>query len=427
MQNKPHQEKKMSFKPLHFALKKPSRSLLLAGLLSLNYSSALMADEYDDSESELTGYMAIESRYFTQDALYSGQEDASYSSAFNLEYYRDWDDGNKRIVATTFGRYDSQDSERSHIDMRELYLWRGYEDYEVYAGVRKVFWGVTETLHLVDIINQDDGVEDIDGEDKLGQPMLSILLERDWGTFEAFALFGFRERTFAGTDGRLRPALTVDTDAARYQSSKGQDHVDFAARWTQVYGDWDVGVSQFVGTSRDPQYQTITNASNEATGLAPYYAQIQQTGLDVQAIYDDWLIKFEGISIKYQDEDRNTAGVGGFEYTYVGINDSVTDLGLFVEYQFDDRHGDKATATQNDLALGTRWVLNDIEGTEVISSISFDLDNQSQFVSLEASRRLNDDWFFETQARIFTNTAEDDSAYALRNDDYVQVELRRYF
>mgnify|MGYP006999712755 CR=1 FL=1 len=414
----------MLLKPLYGVFTKPTLALSLASLL---ISSALVADENDDSYSEITGYAAFESRYFMQDALYSGQDDDTLSSSFNLEYYRDWDDGIKRIVATTFGRYDDQDSERSHLDIRELYLWRGYEDFEVYAGARKVFWGVTETQHLVDIINQDDAVEDIDGEDKLGQPMLSFLMERDWGTFEAFALFGFRERTFAGSDGRFRSALPVDENAARYQSSKGQDHVDFAARWTQVYGDWDVGVSQFIGTSRDPQYQTILNSENEATGLAPYYAQIQQTGLDVQSIYGDWLIKFEGISIKYQEDDRNTAAVGGFEYTYVGINDSVTDLGLFVEYQFDDRHGDKATANQNDLALGTRWVLNDIEGTEVISSISFDLDNQSQFVSVEASRRLNDDWFFEAQARIFTNTSEDDAAYALRSDDYAQVELRRYF
>ncbi|WP_438463903.1 hypothetical protein [Marinomonas sp. PE14-40] len=417
----------MSLKPLFKANKLPAAAFTLASLLSLNYSSALMADEYEDTYSELTGYGALEARYFPQDALYSGQDDSSLSSAFNLEYYRDWDDGNKRFVATTFGRYDSQDSERSHLDIRELYVWRGYEDYEVYAGVRKVFWGVTETLHLVDIVNQDDAVEDIDGEDKLGQPMLSVLMERDWGTFEAFALFGFRERTFTGSEGRLRGALTVDADAARYQSSKENEHVDFAARWSQVYGDWDVGLSQFIGTSRDPQYQTITNSSNQVTGLAPYYAQIQQTGLDVQAIYEDWLFKLEGISIKYKGDDRNTAAVGGFEYTYVGINDSVADLGVFVEYQFDDRHGDKATANQNDLALGTRWVLNDIEGTEVISSISFDLDNQSQFVSLEGSRRLNDDWFIEAQARLFTNTDTQDNAYQLRNDDYIQVEVRRYF
>lgn len=417
----------MRLKPLTLATRLPAIAITLASLLSLNYSSAIMADEYDDSESELTGYLALESRYFTQDALYEGQDNDSLSTAFNLEYYRDWDNGNQRLVATGFGRYDNQDSERTHLDVRELYAWRGYDDYEVYAGVRKVFWGVTETLHLVDIINQDDGVEDIDGEDKLGQPMLSILMERDWGTFEAFALFGFRERSFAGSEGRFRGGLTVDSDAAKYQSSQGQDHVDFAARWTQVYGDWDVGVSQFMGTSRDPQYQAITNTSNQVTGLAPYYAQIQQTGLDVQAIYDDWLLKLEGISIKYKDDDRNTAAVGGFEYTYVGINESVSDLGVFVEYQFDDRHGDKATANQNDLAIGTRWVLNDIESTEVISSISFDLDNSSQFISFEASRRLNDDWFLEAQTRIFTNTHTDDSSYALRNDDYIQVELRRYF
>jgi hypothetical protein len=34
-------------------------------------------------------------------------------------------------------------------------------------------------LHLVDIINQTDGVESIDGEDKLGQSMMAFSLFKD--------------------------------------------------------------------------------------------------------------------------------------------------------------------------------------------------------------------------------------------------------
>ena len=43
-------------------------------------------------------------------------------------------------------------------------------------GLRKVYWGVTESQHLVDVINQTEGVENLDGEDKLGQPMLNLAL-----------------------------------------------------------------------------------------------------------------------------------------------------------------------------------------------------------------------------------------------------------
>ena len=42
------------------------------------------------------------------------------------------------------------------------------------VGAAKVFWGTAESRHLVDIINQTDAVEDIDEEDKLGQPMVKV-------------------------------------------------------------------------------------------------------------------------------------------------------------------------------------------------------------------------------------------------------------
>jgi len=54
------------------------------------------------------------------------------------------------------------------------------------------FWGVTEFQHLVDIINQTDLVENIDTEDKLGQPMINLALINDWGTVDLFIMPYFR-------------------------------------------------------------------------------------------------------------------------------------------------------------------------------------------------------------------------------------------
>ena len=59
------------------------------------------------------------------------------------------------------------------------------------VGVGKVFWGVTESRHLVDVVNQSDFVEDLDGEDKLCQPMLALTLKLVWGTFDLFVLLPF--------------------------------------------------------------------------------------------------------------------------------------------------------------------------------------------------------------------------------------------
>ena len=98
------------------------------------------------------------------------------------------------------------DGERTHFDVRELYWETFGETWDLRIGIARVFWGVVETQHLVDIINQTDTVENSDGEDKLGQPMINLSLVRDWGTVDLFVLPGFRERTFRGVSGVCVPS-----------------------------------------------------------------------------------------------------------------------------------------------------------------------------------------------------------------------------
>ena len=64
----------------------------------------------------------------------------------------------------------------AHGDIRELAYVHASDDWELRLGIRKEFWGVTEFQHLVDVINQTDGVEDFDGEDKLGQQMVNLII-----------------------------------------------------------------------------------------------------------------------------------------------------------------------------------------------------------------------------------------------------------
>ena len=162
---------------------------------------------------ELTGYLVAEGKYFFNEALYSRQQSSGISIAAQPELYHEWEN-NSSLIVTPFVRIDSVDAERSHFDIRELIYQQAYDTWELGVGIGKVFWGVTEFVHLVDIINQTDLVEHIDGEEKLGQPMAHLSLARDWGVVDMFILPFFRERTFPGRRGRLRPEIVIDTDNA---------------------------------------------------------------------------------------------------------------------------------------------------------------------------------------------------------------------
>ena len=70
--------------------------------------------------------------------------------------------------------------------------------------------------------------------------------------------------------------------------------------------------------------------------LRPFYPVIDQTGLDAQAIVGDWAWKLEAVSSSGY-EGRYSAYNAGFERSLVGVLGGRGDLGLVVEYMFDDR------------------------------------------------------------------------------------------
>lgn len=375
---------------------------------------------------ELSGYAAFEPRLFWEDPAASGQRgDFDASFVLQPEYYLDWADGDQSLTFVPFVRWDQQDNERTHWDVRELFWLGVWEDWEVSAGVRKVFWGVTESQHLVDVINQTDLVENTDTEDKLGQPMVKIGWTQDAGTIELYLMPFFRERTFAGRKGRLRPIPQVDQDHPVYESPAGDMHFDWALRYSHVIGMFDVGVSHFMGTSREPRLVPGVD-SQGGPAFIPHYDVINQTGVDLQMTSGDWLWKFEGINREGLGHSYR-AFVGGFEYTYVGVGQSAADLGWLLEYHFDER-GDKATSPlDNDIFTGGRLTLNDVQDTQLLAGTTVDLETQATFVNVEGSRRLTDNWKMSLEARLLTNVPPKDPLVAFSQDDYAQLELAYYF
>ncbi len=374
---------------------------------------------------EWSGNVALEARHFPSEPLDTRQHDDNFSFSAQPEYYHEWDGGNQSFIFVPFVRVDEGDDERSHSDIRELIWLRAADNWELRIGIGKVFWGVTESQHLVDIINQTDSVENLDGEDKLGQLMINGSWITDQGTIDLFLLPGFRERTFIGAEGRLRTTPRIDDALVSYESSDEEQHIDAAIRWSHSLGDWDIGLSHFSGTNRDPSLTPTLNSTGELV-LAPRYTQINQSGLELQATIDDWLWKLEAIHRSGTGSDYN-ASVFGFEYTLVGLFDSALDLGLIAEYQYDDRGNNATTPFEDDLFLGARLTLNDAQSTEILAGVIADLNEQSRIYSLEASRRLGEQFKLTIEARVLSQVDNADPLFTLSDDDYLLAELAWYF
>ena len=396
------------------------RTLLLLGLLVASFASPARGGEVD-----ISGSVEMQTRTFWNGPQWTGQDDRALKGSVSLTTEVRWynEDGNQRAAFIPYLRWDTTDEERSLTDFREAYWAFAGDSDEVQAWANTVFWGVTESVHLVDIINQTDFAADIDGEDKLGQPMISLVLQRDWGEITGFLMPYFKERTFAGADGRFRPPLPVDTESAEYESSDEENHVDLALRYSHYFGDIDIGLSAFSGTSREPRFKP----GRDGASLVPVYDQINQFGIDLQYTADSWLWKLEAI-VRDGATHSFTAAVGGFEYTLYQVAESSADVGLILEYQYDGRNEfEPVTTADNDLFAGTRLALNDVQDTAVLAGFSYDAETGERFVNIEAERRFGDDWFGELRVRVFSGAEQGDATYWLQQDDYLQLSIARYF
>jgi len=396
---------------------------LITGIVTLLLSFNTIASEF-----EMSGRLAIEERYFFNAPQFPEQFNSSQTSILaEPEFYWSWNSGNDSVTFKPFYRLDSQDDERTHGDIRELSYIHAADDWELRAGIRKEFWGVTEFQHLVDVINQTDGVEDIDGEEKLGQLMLNLSLVEDWGIVDLYLLPGFRERTFAGESGRLRAPIVVDTNDVRYESSAKQ-HLDLALRWSHSIGDFDFGSYWFHGTNRDPIL--TPEQEGEKLVLKQYYNQMDQFGLDIQATIGDWLYKFESI-YRNTNDGSFLATQAGFEYSFIGAFDSNIDLGWLIEHSWDSRgEGDLSSPSssfQNDLFFGSRIAFNDMQSSEILIGLGTDLDHSATTFLIEANRRLGESFKASIDIRLFQSSDLIEQSYAIRNDDHIQLSLEWYY
>jgi len=376
------------------------------------------------AEWDFTGFAALSSRTFPNRSLLTEQDSGSRGSlAVQPELYWLGSEGRVQFSGIAFGRYDSMDDERSHLDLRNANFGITGNGWDVNVGVNKVFWGVTEARHLVDVINQTDLVEDIDEEAKLGQPMISVSADRDFGRFELFLLPRFRERTFPGVDGRLSPPQPVDADAAVFESADGKRHKDVSLRYSHYIGDFDIGAYVFDGTSREPRFELASDGSR----LLPFYEQMTQLGVDVQLTRDAWLFKLEAIS-RDAASGRFAAAVTGIEYTFFGARGRSADVGVLFEYLYDGRsRAAPPTAFDNDVFFGTRLAFNDASDMSVLAGAVVDIDSRKVFVNVEASRRFGDNLKLDARLRMFGNGEPQDAGYWLKNEDYFEIALSWYY
>ena len=397
-------------------IKSTSRfALCLTGLLTL----PAQADPI-----EMSGYVGADLSYFLKTGLYPSQLDGTQPSLVVAPRLR-WlsDSGETKVQLSAFGRFDSADENRKHIDLREAYLRHVFDNFTALVGINKVFWGVAESRHLVDIINQVDQLEYTDGDARLGQLMLSLATDQDWGTLSSYLMTGFRKLDFPGPNGRLRSGLPV-ANTSSFSHAAGRQAKDYAVRYYNSFGNFDLGLSAFKGTSRE----LVLKPNASTTALEAHYNRMSQLGLDVQYTGDATLLKLETITRSGAGLKRFEAMVAGLEHTIYQVASTDGDLGLIAEYNYDNRGADAPlTIFQRDLFFGARWAANDSQDTSALMGAVVDLDDGTRAFQGEIQRRLENGLSFKIQFRALGSSDPANPQHGFRQDDFIALSFKHHF
>ena len=373
-------------------------------------------------ELDFTVEVEAENQFFASEGLYPDQKDYFLSGALKPKLDIKSVDGNHTFKFEFFARGSIQDPNRSHVDIRQAYYQRKVNSVTITAGMRKVFWGVTESNHLVDIINQSDVVESTDGKEKLGQAMLQIAKNSKLGNFEFFYLPYSRRIQLPSKTGRNRFPVVLEREDITFRSSDEAWHPSFAARWSRTVGDFSLGVAHFYGTSREPLFLGF----NPATGLDLSYPLINQSGVDIQYNKNAWILKLETIyrTSEFQDFYALTSG---FEYTLGNVFDKGADVGIVAEYTYDSRQELTFSGLDNDVFMGCRIALNDDKSTDCLFGGIFDVEKGTRLFRFEASRRVANSYKVAIKANILNNVSEREILYNFRNDDLFEMKVSKFF
>ena len=272
-----------------------------------------------------------------------------------------------------------------NIDFNEAYLDYAYNDLNVLVGNNIVFWGKNEFYNPVDIVNSKDFSRGLAQGEKIGQPMVNV--KRYYDTSE-LNLFILPATSNTYPTSKVRPQLALNINSANsFANGASENNTGMAARWSGYIDEYDYGFSYYHGNTKDP---ALVLSSGQ---LVPKYSEITQLGLDVQATRGDILYKGEVIYRDNQyDYNGNINGytnfILGLEQSSFGIFGQNWDLANILEYTYDTRGSSSHHGYQNDVFLGARLVLNNIEDTQYFVSLQNDLDKNTRVVTFNYESRF---------------------------------------
>lgn len=380
--------------------------LLSPNLYALDYSVDLSTGVRSFLNSPLGLGLGYEDHYD-----FSGFASGEFSSDIALSDFS----FKTRIYST----WDNEDSHRRYINPQQAQFQYSNGQVSVSAGIDTFYWGVSETINILNTLNQSDFRKTTDGKSKVGVPNVGASYILRNHIFRVIYLTDFVELKYP-----VRPSSRIPINSDQASCEAGACQSALALRWEQSYDFGDLSFGFFDGTRTDPLL--IANKLNPDF-LTPYYLATQYLTMDGVAFLGELLLKVE---LKYGEElsDMFHAFNIGLEYPIFPEIKWFNSASLVFEYLYDKRGRFSETIGQNDLFFGGRFRLGDLDQASARAIIGIDSDYGSRYFDLSLEYRISDYVRFRSSAIYFSNVSSDDKRlFLVENESFLEAAIHVAF
>ncbi|WP_345985799.1 hypothetical protein WCX49_01410 [Sulfurimonas sp. HSL-1656] len=376
-------------------------------LLPLLMTLPLLAD------IDIRGNVSLQGDAFLNHQPGKHENAATLMGSFEAEYtYEDF-----RAVTRINAQqdyYDLQAKEeqtgRSFLRVDEFYGTLDLGDNQLMAGRSLRFWGALEVRNIVDGFNPVDLRNGLFEEDKIGVWNAALTHYTDTGSLSLIVKFAEEEQKMAKApyafyffppEVRYDAALQTsesDTLPTYYLRLGGSTETEYPLDYAVILQrGYD---SQRYFLAGDPVITPIDLITYTYTvPLAEHAYRVNKAMTYDTLVVGDTLFKLEALFADVIDDDRISDYyhvAAGMEHTVVQVYGEA-DLGLLAEYyRYETTEKGKYTdldlfeVFQNDLFLGLRISLNDVNSASLVGGVVADLEYDEQSYYAEYETRLFD-------------------------------------
>ncbi|MCL1051026.1 hypothetical protein L2755_15520 [Shewanella abyssi] len=386
--------------------------LVVGILLTMGCANALAQPLIDTLNIDL----AATTRYYFEETA-SPQiniDDLAYGARGEIQAAHRF--GPIKLDGKLFAQWDSADDNRRYTDIRQAKVSGRWGNISVAGGIDTFFWGVSESINLVNVINQSDIRESLDTKVKQGQVFASLSYRLDAGELGVYFI-----PTFTARDFPLRPAYGLPiSEQNTFEDNKEDGGI--AARGLFYIDDVEFAIGYFSGTRRDP----LLIPSQQTKQLIPYYIQTENLLFDAVYLTDSLTYKWEFKTGRELERGFVASNIG-IEYPLYVFADTIQDLVVITEYVFDDRGERAESHGQNDLFIGTKFEFAE-NAAQIRLLYSYDFDYASQYAELSCQYRLSDYLRIKAKVMGVLSASQDDRRlYALKNEEFAKFSLHYAF